>query len=254
MKLLENKVALITGAAQGIGRATAELYAEHGAHVVVSDVKIPEAQTVADGINAAGRPKAVAIPLDVADPEMVHRQVQAVVGEFGRIDILVNNAAILIPHPFIEFPLEDFDLIFGINVRGVFVCSQVVARQIIEQGDGGCIVNISSISGKRADPELSAYGASKAAVIGLTRVMARELGPYGIRVNVINPGATETAQFQGLNARVPGIREELLAQTPLGRLAEPIDQAKVALFLASDLAGHITGEQVTVSGGEFMET
>ena len=254
MRLLEDKIAFITGAAQGIGRAIAELYAEHGAHVVIADVKTSEARAVAEGIKSAGGPEAIAITLDVSNPQMVEQQVGAAVAELGRIDILVNNAAILIPHPFVDFPLEDYDRIFNINVRGMFVCSQVVARQMIAQGDGGCIINLSSTAGKRGERELSAYSASKAAVIGLTRGMARELGEYGIRANAILPGPTETAQFQGLNAKLPGIREELRLQTPLGRLAEPIDQAKVALFLASDLAAHITGEQVAVSGGEFMET
>ena len=254
MKLLEGKAALVTGAAQGIGRAVAELYAEHGAHVAVSDIQTREARVVAETISSAGGPKAIAMTLDVTDPGMLNEQVQAVVTEFGRIDILVNNAAVLFAHPFIEYPLEDYDRVVGTNVRGLFVCSQVVARQMIRQGNGGCIINMSSIAAKRAAPHLSAYSASKAAVIALTRAMAWELGSFGIRVNAIVPGATETAQFQGLNASIPGTREQRLANTPLGRLADPIDQAKVALFLASDLAGHVTGEQVVVSGGEFMET
>jgi len=251
---LTDKVILITGAARGIGRAIAEVYAEHGANVVVSDILMDKAQAVADGINAAGRPKAIALYLDVTDPESVRQAVDATVAEFGRIDVLVNNAGILRPHLIVDFPLNEWDLIFKINVRGTFLCSQAAARQMIRQGGGGCIINISSASGKKADREESAYCASKSAIIGFTRVLALELGQYGIRANTILPGATDTEMLRELIDQVPGVREELLAKTPLGRMATPRDQANGAVFLASDLASHVTGEQLVVSGGEFMDT
>ena len=252
--LLTDKVALITGAARGIGRAIAEVYAEHGANVVVSDILMDKAQAVADGINAAGRPKAIALYLDVTDPESVRQAVDATVAEFGRIDVLVNNAGILRPHLIVDFPLEEWDLIFKVNVRGTFLCSQAAARQMIRQGGGGCIINISSASGKKADREESAYCASKSAIIGFTRVLALELGQYGIRANAILPGATDTEMVRELVEQVPGLIEELVAKTPLGRMATPRDQANGAVFLASDLASHVTGEQLVVSGGEFMDT
>jgi NAD(P)-dependent dehydrogenase (short-subunit alcohol dehydrogenase family) len=251
-QLLESKVALITGAAQGIGRAIAETYAEHGAHVVVSDIRTDGARAVAEGINARGGPRAAALHLDVADPESVQQAIATTVATFGRIDILVNNAGVLRPHLIVDFPLEDWELIFHVNVRGTFLCSQAAARQMIAQGQGGCIINIASASAAKADREESAYCASKAAVVGLTRVLALELGPYGIRANAILPGATDTEMLRDLIDQVPGVREELLAKTPLGKMATPRDQAKAALFLASDLASHVTGEQLVVSGGEFM--
>jgi NAD(P)-dependent dehydrogenase (short-subunit alcohol dehydrogenase family) len=253
-QLLTGKVALVTGAARGIGRAIAETYAEHGAYVMVTDVLLKRAQDVADGISATHGPRAVALYLDVTDPLSVQQAVDATVERFGRIDILVNNAGVLCPHLIVDLPIEDWDLIFRVNVRGTFLCSQAAARQMIKQGTGGCIVNVSSASGKKADREEAAYCASKSAVIGFTRVLALELGPYGIRANAILPGATDTEMLRDLLDQVPGVREELLAKTPLGKMARPRDQANAAVFLASDLASHVTGEQLVVSGGEFMDT
>lgn len=252
--LLTDKVALVTGAARGIGRAIAEVYAEHGAHVAVSDILVDQAQAVADGINAAGGPKAIALHLDVSDPESVQKGVDATVAEFGRIDILVNNAGIHRGHFIVDFPLEDWEAVFAVNMRGTFLCSQAVARQMIKQGDGGCIINMSSASGKKPDPKGAAYCASKSAVIGFTRVLALELGQYGIRANAVLPGATDTKMLRDVVDRVPGLMDELVARTALDRIATPRDQANAFVFLASDLASHVTGEQLVVSGGEFMDT
>jgi NAD(P)-dependent dehydrogenase (short-subunit alcohol dehydrogenase family) len=248
VKLLEGKVALVTGAARGIGRAIAEAYAGHGACVICGDVQLDDVRAVACGIQGS------AVRLDVCEPEGVHQAVETAISTFGRLDILVNNAGILRPHLIVDFPLEDWELVFRVNVRGTFLCSQAAARQMIRQGTGGAIINIASASGKKADREESAYCASKSAIIGFTRVLALELGPYGIRANVILPGATDTEMLRDLFEKVPGVREELLAKTPLGRIASPRDQANAAVFLASDMACHITGEQLVVSGGEFMET
>jgi NAD(P)-dependent dehydrogenase (short-subunit alcohol dehydrogenase family) len=248
VKLLEGKTALITGAARGIGRAIAETFVEHGARVACGDVESDEVSRVADAING------LALNLDVTDPPSVQKAVDTVVEKFGRIDILVNNAGILRPHLIVDFPFEDWQWIFRVNVHGTFLCSQAVARQMIRQGHGGSIINMSSASGKKADREESAYCASKSAVIGFTRVLALELGQYGIRANAILPGATDTAMLRRLIDAVPGVREELLAKTPLGKMATPRDQANAAVFLASELASHVTGEQLVVSGGEFMET
>ena len=259
MELLKGKVALVTGAARGIGRAIAEVYAEHGAHIVLGDILADQVQAVAATINGVGGPHAarrcaIALHLDVTDPASVQQAVDTTVAEFGRIDILVNNAGILRPHLIVDFPLDDWKMIFDVNVHGTFLCSQTVARQMIKQGNGGCIINMSSASGKKADREESAYCASKSAIIGLTRCLALELGQYRIRANAILPGATDTEMLRGLIDQVSGVREELLTKTPLGKMATPRDQANAALFLASDLASHITGEQLVVSGGEFMDT
>jgi len=254
MNLLEDKVALVTGAARGIGRAIAEVFAENGASVVVADKLFEEAGAVAEGINKSGRSKAIAIDLDVCDTESVQKAFDTVVTEFGKLDILVNNAGIHRPHFIVDFPVEEWDLVYNINVRGTFLCTQAAARQMIKQGQGGCIINISSASGKKPDPQAGAYCSSKSAIIGLTRVAALELGKYGIRVNAILPGATDTEMLRSLIKDVPGLIEELVAKTPLGKMAQPRDQANAAVFLASGLASHITGEGLVVSGGEFMDT
>ncbi len=254
MKLLPGKVALITGAAKGIGRAIAEVYAENGALVGVADKLWEEARTVAEGINTSGNSQAVALNLDVTDPASVQKAVDDLVAEFGRIDILVNDAGVHRPHYIVDFPLDDWELVYRVNVRGTFLCTQAAARQMIKQGHGGCIINMSSASGKKPDPQGAAYCSSKSAINGLTRVAALEFGKYGIRVNAILPGATDTEMLRGLIRDVPGLIEELVAKTPLGKMADPRDQANVAVFLASDLASHITGDGLVVSGGEFMDT
>jgi NAD(P)-dependent dehydrogenase (short-subunit alcohol dehydrogenase family) len=251
--LLADKVALVTGAARGIGRAIAEVYAEHGARVAVADVLLAEAQSVAEGINAGGG-RAVALQLDVSDPNSVRQAVDATVVEYGRLDILVNNAGIHRGHLIVDFPVEDWEAVFAVNMRGSFLCSQAAARQMIRQGGGGCIINMSSASGKKPDPQGAAYCASKSAVIGFTRVLALELGQYGIRANAVLPGATDTKMLRDVTDRVPGLMDELVARTALDKIARPRDQANAFVFLASDLASHITGEQLIVAGGEFMET
>lgn len=253
-KLLDKKVALVTGAGRGIGRAIAEVYAENGAMVTVTDVALDQAQAVADAIAAKTGASVIALDLDVSDPESVRRAVDRTVEGFGRIDVLVNNAGIHLGHLLVDFPLEDWERVFAVNARGTFLCSQAAARQMIAQGDGGCILNMASASAKKPDEKGAAYCASKSAIIGLTRVMALELGAYGIRVNAVLPGATDTKMLRDVVERVPGLMEELRERTALERVATPRDQANAFLFLASDLASHITGEQLVVSGGEFMET
>jgi NAD(P)-dependent dehydrogenase (short-subunit alcohol dehydrogenase family) len=251
MKLLENKVALVTGAAQGIGRAIAEAYAEHGAHVAVADIAADGALAAASAISQSG-PKAIAVTMDVSDPEQVQRAVEGTVSEFGRIDVLVNNAALLLADYVLDCPLENWQAVFKVNMEGTFLCSQSAARQMVKQGDGGCIINIASASARKADPKHAAYSSSKAAIVCFTRILALELGEHGIRANAILPGATETEMLQGVFEEVPGFREVLIGRTVLGKLGDPRDQANAAVFLASDMASHITGEHLIVSGGEFM--
>ncbi len=253
-RLLTGKVALVTGSGRGIGRAIAEAYADHGAHVAVADILEADARAVAQGINARGGPRAIALYLDVTDPASVQQAVDDTVAEFGRIDILVNNAGIHRGHLVVDFPLEDWEAVFAVNMRGTFLCSQAAARQMIEQGGGGCILNMASASGKKPDRKGAAYCASKSAIIGFTRVLALELGEYGIRANAVLPGATDTQMLRDVVGRVPGLMDELASRTVLNKIATPQDQANAFVFLASDLASHITGEQLVVSGGEFMET
>ncbi len=256
--LLKDKIALVTGAARGIGRAIAEVYAEQGAQVAVADTLLDEARSVAQGINERAGSQAekcaVALYLDVSDSTNVQQAVDAVVAEFGQLDILVNNAGIHRGHMIVDFPLDDWDAVFAVNIRGTFLCAQAAARQMIRQGGGGCIINMSSASGKKPDTKGAAYCASKSAVIGLTRVLALELGQHGIRANTVLPGATDTRMLRDVVDRVPGLMDELVARTTLDKIATPRDQANAFVFLASDLASHITGEQLVVAGGEFMET
>ena len=250
--LLSGKVAIITGAAQGIGRGIAEVFAAHGAHVVIADLNLPGAEQVVQAIGACGGPEALALKTDITNPADVQRMVEETVEEFGRIDILVNNAAVIRNHLVVDFPLEDWQLVFRVNIEGTFLCSQAVARQMIQQGKGGAIISISSCSASKADRKHAAYSATKSAVITFSRVLALECGSYGIRANCILPGATDSEMLRGVFENVPGIREELLSRTALGRFATPRDQANAAVFLASDMASHITGEYLIVSGGEFM--
>jgi NAD(P)-dependent dehydrogenase (short-subunit alcohol dehydrogenase family) len=254
MNLLEGKVALITGAGRGIGKAIAQVFVRQGAKVVVGDVNQEWVAKTADEINVFSPGSAASVILDVSDPDSVAKALSTVINKYGKLDILINNAGIHRSHTFIDFPLEDFDLVYGVNVRGNFLCSQAAAKQMISQGHGGCIISMSSASGKKADPGGTAYNSSKSAVIGLTRIMALELGKYGIRVNCILPGATDTEMLRGVFEAEPGLKKILEERTPLGKMALPEDQANAAVFLASDLASHITGEQLVVSGGEFMDT
>jgi len=182
----------------------------------------------------------------------VEALLEAAVAQFDRVDILVNNAAILLPSLVVDMPEADWERTFAVNAKGVFLCSQAVARQMIAQGDGGAIINIASCAGKKADSRHAAYSSSKAAVMAFTRVLALEVGAHNIRVNGINPGATDTQMLRGVCAAVPGLFEQLKGRTVLGRIAQPQDQANVAVFLASDMAAHITGETLVVSGGEMM--
>jgi NAD(P)-dependent dehydrogenase (short-subunit alcohol dehydrogenase family) len=252
MGLLPDKVAIVTGAAQGIGRAIAEAFAEHGAHVVVADTNFEGAEKVAEAINASGGPTAIAADLDVTKPDQVQKTIALAVEKYGRLDILVNNAAILRAHLIVDFPLKDWQDIFRVNMEGAFLCSQAAARQMIKQGEGGCIINIASASARKADSKHAAYSSSKAALVSFTRILALELGQYGIRANAILPGATMTEMLQNVFDTVPGIKEDLIAKTTLGKLGDPRDQANAAVFLASDMASHVTGEHLIVSGGEFM--
>lgn len=252
MKMLENKVAVVTGAAQGIGKAIAESYAQHGAKVVLVDINQRQANSVVETIQAQGYPDVMAVSIDISNPHQVTEMIAATLNRFGRLDILVNNAAVLKAHLVVDFPLKDWQDVFRVNMEGTFLCSQAAVRQMIKQGEGGVILHISSASARKADSKHAAYSASKAAMITFSRVLALEVGKYGIRSNCLLPGATLTEMLQNVFDSVPGIREDLISKTTLGKLGDVKDQANAAVFLASDMASHITGEYLIVSGGEFM--
>lgn len=252
MSLLEGKVAIVTGAAQGIGRAIAEAYVEQGAKVLLGDINEEKLAKTTSEIKEQYKDQADYVILDVSDEESVDEAVQAAVKKFAQLDIMVNNAAVLKAHMIVDFPLDEWQEIFRVNMEGTFLCSRAAARQMIQQATAGSIINIASASARKADSKHAAYSSSKAAIVAFTRILALELGEYGIRANAILPGATMTEMLQDVFDRVPGIREDLIGKTVLGKLGQPEDQANAAVFLGSDMASHITGEHLIVSGGEFM--
>jgi len=246
---LEGKVALVTGAQQGIGRAIAVALARDGADVGVNFLDdAAAAEKVAGEIRGLGR-RAVTVQGDVSQTASVQGMVKTVVDALGPPDVLVNNAGVFPRASFLELPEREWDHVLGINLKGSFLCAQAVARALVAAGRPGAIVNISS-SAVRGDPRGVHYSSSKAGVVGLTRAMALALAPHRIRVNAIAPGLTDTAQPRYGNT------EEQIAERareiPLGRIAQPEEIAKVAVFLASAESGWVTGELIHVNGGFYM--
>ncbi len=252
---LQDKVCIVTGGAAGIGRATAERFAEEGATVIICDLNEEQGQKTADVIG----PAAAFVRVNVADRQAVGEFVDGVVAKFGRVDVLVNNAGVLRDGTLVkvkdgvlvkQMSEADFDLVISVNLKGVFNCTQAVAPHMIRQGSG-VILNASSIVGLDGNFGQTNYVATKSAVIGMTKVWARELGRSGIRVNAIAPGFTATEMV----APMPeNILDGMRGRTPLGRLGEPRDIANAYLFLASDEASFITGEVLRVDGGIVVGT
>lgn len=251
VQLLPGKSAIVTGAAQGIGYAIALELARHGCNVILADITADQVQEAARRVAAEAKTRILGVPANVTSKADAQRVVALAVAQFGGLDILVNNAGIHRANPFTEYREEDWDLVMNVNAKGTFLFSQAAAAVMIPRKSGR-IINIASASGKKPDPQTCAYNASKSAVIGLTRCMALELGAHNITVNAICPGATDTEMLRNVFRDVPGLEEQLRARTPLGRLAQPRDQANAVVFLASDLANHITGESILVAGGELM--
>ena len=245
---LEGKVSLVTGAGAGIGRGIAEVFASAGAAVVVSDLKAETAEAVANAITEAGG-KAIGIACNVTQEEDVARTIEAAVNQFGGLDILVNNAGGGGPKPF-DMPMEDFRWAYEINVFSTFRMLQMTAPHLGKSGEGA-VLNISSMSAENKNQRMASYGSSKAAVSHLTRNVAFDLGPQGIRVNAIAPGAIRTAALASV--LTPEIEERMLRNTPIRRLGEPEDIAKAALFLCSPAAAWVSGQVLTVSGGGVQE-
>jgi 3-oxoacyl-[acyl-carrier protein] reductase len=251
---LKDKVTLITGGAAGIGKATAQRFKEEGAVVVICDVKEELGQAVASELGLAAFYK-----VNVADRQDVQRWIDDVVARFGRIDVLVNNAGVLRDGRLVvvkegelvkQMPEADWDLVIGVNLKGVFNCTQAVAPVMIRQG-GGVILNASSVVGLDGNFGQTNYVATKAGVVGMTKVWARELGRSGIRVNAIAPGFILTEMVLQMPEK---IREEMAAHAPLRRMGEPRDIANAYLFLASDEASYISGEVLRVDGGIVVGT
>jgi len=254
MGLLENKCAVVTGAARGIGYAIAKVFAENGASVLMADVLKEDLIESSERLRRQTGQNIRYSLVDVTNKQQVEGMVLKSMDELGGLDILVNNAGIHIGHELIDFPPDEWDRVININLKGAFLCTQAAAKKMIENETQGCILYISSASGKKPDPEGGAYCASKSGVIGLMRVAALELGKHGIRANAILPGATRTKMLESVFENTPELENVLMERTALRKVAVPQDIANAALFLASNLASHITGEQLVVSGGEFMDT
>ena len=246
---LAGKVALVTGAQQGIGKAIALAYGREGASVVVNYLDDQAAaEAIATQIRTSGR-EAVPLAGDVSQPADVQRMVEAGTA-LGGIDIVVNNAGIFPRVEFLDMTESQWDEVLKVNLKGTFLCSQAAARQMVARGGGGVILTLASGAAFRSSPRGVHYVSSKAGIVGFTRAAALELARYRIRVNAIAPGTTDTAQ-----PRYGMSEEELQAvgqQIPLGRLGTPEDVADLAVFLASEEARHITGQTIHVNGGSFL--
>lgn len=250
MGKLDQRVAIVTGGGTGIGRSIALTFAKEGADVVVSSRKMANLEKVVEEIKALGR-RSLVVTADVSVKEQVQNMVKQTVDKFGRIDILVNNAGIIRRVPLLEMTEQDWDGVIDADLKGVFLCTQTVARHMIEQKYGK-IINISSIAGRGgALSGLSSYSAAKAGVIQLTKSTALELAPYGISINAIAPGAviTPITYFQRTPEQVEQFMEDSKKLAVLGRLGATQDIANLALFLASDDSSFICGETIAIDGG-----
>jgi len=256
MKRLEGKTALITGAARGIGRAFAEAYVREGARVAIGDIDMDRARNTAAEIGDA----ALAVELDVTRQTSIEDAVAATVGAFGQIDILINNAAIFTAAPIVEIERADYQRVFDINVSGTLFTMQAVARHMIDNGIRGRIINMASQAGRRGEPLVAVYCASKAAVISLTQSAALNLIAHGINVNAIAPGVVDGEHWDGVDAffakyegKAPGQKKREVGEAvPYGRMGRAEDLTGMAIFLASDEADYIVAQCYNVDGGQWM--
>ena len=256
MKRLDGKSALITGAARGIGLHFAEAYVNEGARVAIADINIER------GLEAAKRlgDQAIAIEMDVTSQASIDAGVEATVAAFGGIDILINNAAVFTAAPITEITRDDYQQVFDINVSGALFTMQAVARHMIKRGEGGKIINMASQAGRRGEPLVAVYCATKAAIISLTQSAAMNLIEHGINVNAISPGVVDGEHWDGVDAyfakyenKQPGQKKkEVGAAVPFGRMGRPEDLAGMAIFLASKEANYIVAQTYNVDGGQWM--
>ncbi len=252
---LADKVAIVTGGAQGIGRAFCQRFAAEGAKVAVADINFAEARKVADGLDGA-----IAIELDVTKQASIDAMVDKVNAEFGRIDILVNNAAVFTLAPILEIARADYQKVFAVNVEGLLFTLQTVAKSMVAKGTKGRIINMASQAGRRGEALVGVYCASKAAVISLTQSCALGLIKDGIRVNGIAPGVVDTPMWDEVDAKfavyenlaVGEKKKQVGLAVPYGRMGFPEDLAGAAVFLASDDAEYVVAQTLNVDGGNWM--
>jgi len=256
---LKNKVAIVTGAARGIGRAIALRLAKERANVVVADINTEGAVKVAEEIKTLGC-QSLPIKVDVVNEDQVNQMVQATLSKFKRINLLVNNAGAVIVKPVIELTEKEWDAVIDVNLKGTFLCSKAIAKVMIKQKSGK-IINISSTAGKSGNVFFVSYNAAKAGILGFTQGLAKELAPYKINVNAVCPGIVGTKMWDyvdeeiGKRTNVPRGRtlQRHVEEIPLGRIETPEDVAGVVAFLASTDADYMTGQAINVSGGRTMQ-
>lgn len=245
---LADKVAVITGAARGIGRACAERFLAEGAKVVIGDIDAPRLKETAAAIGTAER--VLALVSDVSKKAQIDALVEAAVQKFGRIDIMVNNAGIAPVQDFLDISEADYDRVLNVNLKGAFLGTQAAARKMIAQGKGGVIINMSSINSGLANPRVATYAISKGGMNQVTGTAAVAFAPYGIRVVGVGPGTIATEMvMDGAFINSEAMRRAILSRTPIGRLGEASEIASVVAFLASDDASYITGETIYPDGG-----
>ena len=252
----QNKVVFITGAARGIGKSFAEAFAKEGAKVVIADINIEGANTAAKEIGS----NALAVKMDVTKQDSIDQAVNTVVGQLGGIDILINNAAIFTAAPITEIQREDYQQLFDINVSGTLFTLQAVAKKMIERGKGGKIINMASQAGRRGEPLVAVYCATKAAVISLTQSAGLNLIKYKINVNAISPGVVDGEHWDGVDAFFAKYEEKPLGQkkkevgeeVPYGRMGLPSDLVGMAMFLASEESNYVVAQTYNVDGGQWM--
>ncbi len=256
MNRLGGKTALITGAARGIGAAFAEAYVREGASVAIGDIDIARARETADRIGDA----AFAVEMDVTRQDSIDASVAAVIARTGALDILINNAALFTAAPIVEIAREDYERVFNINVAGTLFTMQAATKQMIAQGKGGKIINMASQAGRRGEPLVAVYCATKAAVISLTQSAGLNLIPHGINVNAISPGVVDGEHWDGVDAffakyegKAPGQKKKEVGESvPYGRMGTAEDLTGMAVFLASAEADYIVAQTYNVDGGQWM--
>ncbi|RPJ64210.1 MAG: glucose 1-dehydrogenase [Dehalococcoidia bacterium] len=249
---LENKVTLITGASRGIGRATALAFARAGSDIIITSRKVADLEKVASEIRGVGR-RALVINAHLGRMEDVKKVADTARAAFGKVDILINNAGTSpVFASFLESDEKLWDTIMSLNLKGLFFLSQAVARFMKEQG-GGCIINVASTDGFLPEKDNGVYAVSKAGVVMATKVMARELAPYNIRVNTLAPGFVHTKLLDSGFAARPGLEDQSLTRIPMGRIGDPEDMVGTLIYLASGASGYVTGHTFTVDGGMLYD-